>query len=185
MNDVILKTERTELKFPLPFITSQIVVEAIGDKETVKFMDSVPTMEYTEEDATNFMNYLKYTEKSDEELELGIFDMKTKKFIGMCTLKNINKEDSVCELGYWLEKSYVGNGYMTECCKAVIQYAKDELHMKALNAFVITEHLKSIALLERLGFIRKEPLKNDTENKGELVDRYWYKLLLRSAKSDD
>lgn len=178
MNNVILKTERMELKFPLPFITPQIVVEAIGDKETVEFMDAVPTMEYTEEDAINFMNYLKYTEKSDEDLELGIFDMKTRKFIGMCTLENINRENCVCELGYWLEKSYVGNGYMTECAKAVIQYAKNELNMKALNAFVITEHLKSIALLERLGFIRKELLKNDTENKGKVVDRYWYKLLL-------
>ena len=50
--------------------------------------------------------------------------------------------------------------------------------MKSVNAFVITEHEKSIALLERLGFVRKELLKNDTENKGKEVDRYWYKLIL-------
>ena len=67
---------------------------------------------------------------------------------------------------------------MTECAKAVIQYAKTNLGMKSLNAFVITEHEKSIRLLERLGFVRKELLKNDTENKGREVDRYWYKLVL-------
>ena len=39
--------------------------------------------------------------------------------------------------------------------------------MKSINAFVITEHKKSIALLERLGFIRKELLENDTENKAK------------------
>jgi RimJ/RimL family protein N-acetyltransferase len=142
-------------------------------------MDAVPTMDYTEKNAINFMEFLKYTEESDEELELGIFEIETNKFIGMCTLENINREYSVCELGYWLDKAYVGNGYMTECVNAIIQYAKNELHMKSVNAFVITEHKKSIALLERLGFVRKELLENDTENKGKEVNRYWYKLLLQ------
>lgn len=179
MDNVILRTERTEMKFPVPFITPQVVVEAIKDKETIKFMDAISTMEYSEENAANFMEFLKYTEKSDEELELGIFDIKTNQFIGMCTLENINREYGVCELGYWLDKAYVGKGYMTECVKAIIQYAKNEINMKSINAFVITENKKSIALLERLGFVRKELLKNDTENKGEEVDRYWYKLLLQ------
>ena len=96
----------------------------------------------------------------------------------MCTLENINREYGVCELGYWLDKAYVGNGYMTECVNAIIQYAKNELHMKSVNAFVIVEHKKSISLLERLGFVRKELLENDTENKGKEVNRYWYKLFL-------
>ena len=69
MDNVILKTERTEMKFPLPFITPQIIVEAIGNEETIEFMDAVPAMEYTEDNAINFMEFLKYTEKSDEELE--------------------------------------------------------------------------------------------------------------------
>lgn len=178
MNNVVLKTERTEMKFPLPFITPQMIVEAIGDKETIEFMAAVPTMDYTEENAKNFIEFLKYTEESDEELELGIFDIETNKFVGMCTLENINREYGVCELGYWLDKAYVGNGYMTECVNAIIQYAKNELHMKSVNAFVIVEHKKSISLLERLGFVRKELLENDTENKGKEVNRYWYKLFL-------
>lgn len=179
MDNVILQTEQTEMKFPLPFITPQEVVAAIKDKETIEFMDAVPTMEYKEENAVDFIDFLKYTEKSNNELELGIFDIKNNKFIGMCTLENINREYGVCELGYWIDKTYVGKGYMTECVKAVIQYAKNEINMKSINAFVITEHKKSIALLERLGFVRKELLKNDTDNKGKEVDRYWYKLLLQ------
>ena len=179
MDNVILRTERTEMKFLVPFITTQVVVEAIKDKETIKFMDAISTMEYSEENATNFMEFLKYTEKSDEELELGIFDKKNNRFIGMCTLENINKEYSVCELGYWLDKKYVGKGYMTECANAIIQFAKNELNMKSINAFVITEHKRSILLLERLGFVRMKLLENDTENKGKQANRYWYKLQLQ------
>ena len=41
MDNVILRTERTEMKFLVPFITTQVVVEAIKDKETIKFMDAI------------------------------------------------------------------------------------------------------------------------------------------------
>ena len=68
---------------------------------------------------------------------------------------------------------------MTECANAIIQFAKNELNMKSINAFVITEHKRSILLLERLGFIRMQLLENDTENKGKQANRYWYKLQLQ------
>lgn len=99
--------------------------------------------------------------------------------MGMCSLENINREYAVCELGYWLGKSYVGHGYMTECTKALVQYATETLGMKYINAFVVSEHKKSIALLERLGFNQRELLKNDTENKGIMVDRYWCQIKIQ------
>ena len=141
MDNVTLKTKRTEMKFPLTFITPQIVVETIGDKETIEFMDAVPAMEYTEENAISFMEFLKYTEKSDEELELGIFDIKTNQFIGMCTLENINREYGVCELGYWLDKAYVGKGYMTECVKESFNFIneKDAYDIVVTNTNIIID----------------------------------------------
>lgn len=183
MNHVTLNTERTQMKFPLAFLTPRSIVEAIGDQETVRFMSAVPSMNYSEEDAKGFMEFLKYTEDSDGDLELGIFDKATNKFIGMCSLENINRQYAVCELGYWLDSTYVGKGYMTECAKALVQYAKTELDIKFINAYVITEHTRSIHLLERLGFVRKERLKNDAENKGKPVDRYWYQLTFEQKET--
>ena len=179
MNHISINTERTEMKFPLYELTPRLIVKAIGDQETIQYMSAIPTMDYTEEDARGFMDFLKYTESSDEDLELGIFSKDTGAFMGMCSLENINREYAVCELGYWLSKAFVGKGYMTECANALVQYAINGLGMKYINAFVVTEHKKSIALLERLGFIRRVLLKNDTENKGVLVDRYWYQLTSR------
>jgi RimJ/RimL family protein N-acetyltransferase len=166
------------MKYPLPYIDSQSIVDAIGDEETVRFMDAVPAMIYTRQDAERFIEFLKYAEDSDELLELGLFEKQTGKFIGMCALENINRDDKVCELGYWLNLDYVGKGYMTQCVKTIIEYARETLHMTSINAFVITDHMKSIALLERNGFVRKELLENDTENKGIEVNRYWYKLAM-------
>ena len=106
------------------------------------------------------------------------------KAIGAIELKlkghtDMTDREDECELGYWLDKKYVGKGYMTECANAIIQFAKNELNMKSINAFVITEHKRSILLLERLGFVRMQLLENDTENKGKQANRYWYKLQLQ------
>jgi RimJ/RimL family protein N-acetyltransferase len=60
----------------------------------------------------------------------------------------------------------------------IIEYAREVLHMTSINILIITGHIKSIALLERNGFVRKELLENDTENKGIEVNRYWYKLTM-------
>lgn len=179
MDNVILHTPRTEMRFPLPGLTPQAILDAIGDEDTIRFMSAVPSMTYTKENAEDFLDFLAYTKDSGTELELGIFDRASGSFIGMCTLENISLEYRVCELGYWLSKSYVGQGYMAECTKALLAYAKGALQMRSVNAYVVTGHSRSIHLLERLGFQRKELLKNDTENKGELVDRWWYRLSLQ------
>jgi len=178
MDNVTLLSKRIEMKFPLQFINPSIIVDAIGDEDTIRFMDTIPAMEYTEIEAQKFISFLERTQKSETELELGIFDIQTNQFIGMCSLENIDRKNKVCELGYWLNKSYVGRGYMAECVETILQYAKDELDMESINAYVIVGNNKSTGLLERHHFIQKELLKNDTINKGVIVDRYWYKLSL-------
>lgn len=127
MKNVEIRTKRTVMKFPLQYVTGMIIKNAIENADTIRFMSAVPTMEYTIENANMFLEFLEYTSDFPTELELGIFDIDTDNFIGMCSLENIDIECKSCELGYWLTKSYVGKGYMTECVEAIIQYAKSFL----------------------------------------------------------
>ena len=118
MDNVILTTERTEMKFPLDFIDEKDIVRAIGDEDTIRFMDSVPNMTYTQDDAERFISFLKYARNSSEDLQLGIFEKENSTFIGMCTLEAIYNKTHTCELGYWLNKSFVEKGFMYECVSA-------------------------------------------------------------------
>ena len=172
MEGIILNTDRTVMQFPLGKITSADVVAAIHHPETIAYMDSVDAMEYTKADAESFLSFLEYTRTAADCLELGIFEKETESFIGMCTLENITREQA--ELGYWLCADYVGKGLMSECAGALMQYAKDVLKLPKIEAYVIVGHEKSIALLERLGFERKEYLEKNTENKGKIEDRFRY-----------
>ncbi len=59
------------------------------------------------------------------------------------------------EIGYTLSPEYQGNGYALEAVKGVINYNFSELKKHRKTASVDPDNIKSIKLLERIGF-RKE-----------------------------
>lgn len=74
--------------------------------------------------------------------------------IGVHFLDNETKNKQV-EIGYTLDKRYRGYGYATESLFRVIDFLITDLNKHRIIASVDPTNLKSIRLLERLGF-RKE-----------------------------
>lgn len=62
------------------------------------------------------------------------------------------KEPEYPELGFVVEEKYQNKGIAFEACKSVIQYVKKDLHMNTIQARVHPENIKSINLLNKLGF---------------------------------
>lgn len=60
------------------------------------------------------------------------------------------------EIGYIVGKAWQRKGYGYELCKAVLQYAKEELELQFLNCFVEKENLASLGLAKKLGFTEQE-----------------------------
>ena len=57
-----------------------------------------------------------------------------------------------CATGYHLDKEYVGQGIMTEALKGAIEYMFDVYKMHRIEAFILPENDKSLAVVNRLGF---------------------------------
>ena len=57
-----------------------------------------------------------------------------------------------CATGYHLDKEYTGQGYMTEALRAGCQFMFREYKMHRVEAFILPENERSIALVNRLGF---------------------------------
>jgi RimJ/RimL family protein N-acetyltransferase len=55
-------------------------------------------------------------------------------------------------IGFWLAEHATGHGYATAACRAVIDYARDELGATDIFGGVTHGNIRSIALLQRLGF---------------------------------
>lgn len=173
----MLVTERLILKSPLGVVNAKDVVSAIADENTVRYMDSAPS-EYTLEDASSFLRFLESVRDDAGCVQLGLFLKDTGEFIGMVSLENIDPAGRSGDLGYWVSERHVGKGLAGEACRGVIDHARLNVGMSSINAYVITENARSIRLLETLGFSRVRTLPKDVENKGELVDRYLYTLVL-------
>ena len=71
-------------------------------------------------------------------------------FIGCCGLRPY--QDNIYELGFHLLPRYWHQGYGYEAAKAVIEYAFDEMKVKALIAGHHPENKASANLLSKLGF---------------------------------
>lgn len=80
--------------------------------------------------------------------------LKEGKLIGDIGIHFID-DDYQIEIGYTLSPEYQGNGYAVEAVKAVINYTFSVFRKHRITASVDPDNLKSIKLLQKIGF-RKE-----------------------------
>lgn len=75
----------------------------------------------------------------------------TKECLGMCGLVKRDGLDNV-DVGYAFLPEHFGKGYAYESTNRVVQFAKEKVGLKILDAITIAENASSIKLLEKLGF---------------------------------
>ena len=69
------------------------------------------------------------------------------------------------ELGYVFAKRAWGKGFATEAIEAILKYARDELCLDSINAFVIPENAVSVHILKKFGFEEiKKVMLHDEEH---------------------
>jgi RimJ/RimL family protein N-acetyltransferase len=71
--------------------------------------------------------------------------------MGICGLKKRDFLDDV-DLGYAFLPRYAGQGYALEAAIAVVQYARNVLHLPRLVAITLPGNQRSNQLLKKLGF---------------------------------
>ncbi|MCI7107388.1 MAG: GNAT family N-acetyltransferase [Lachnospiraceae bacterium] len=74
------------------------------------------------------------------------------------------------ELGYLIAPQWQSRGIATEICRAILEYARQNLYFERVNALTDAGNVPSIALLERLGFEYIE----DMDVTGRRMRRYIY-----------
>ena len=90
---------------------------------------------------------------ADGDSFLAVCLKETGKLIGYITLNESKKEDDLeFNIGYCFNFDYHGNGYATEGCRALIDYAFEQLGADRVITGTAAENRASCRLLERLGF---------------------------------
>lgn len=76
--------------------------------------------------------------------------------LGVANLRDIVRGALMgCHLGYGLAPEALGRGYMTEAVRRTMEIAFDELGLHRVEANVIPRNVRSLAVVERAGFVRE------------------------------
>ncbi len=96
------------------------------------------------------------------------------KYIGSVCLWNISLENAVAEIGFVLLPPFQGNGLMQEALQAAINYGFNIMLLNEIIAITAVNNRKSIALVERNGFICDPDfsLEENTVEKQLIMGKY-------------
>ena len=81
---------------------------------------------------------------------------------------------SEVDLGYFVGAAYRRKGYAEEACRAVLAYGEERLYFPEISAYVESDNVPSLKLIQKLGFVK--------ERKLEYQGRAMYRFLRKSRK---
>jgi ribosomal-protein-alanine N-acetyltransferase len=90
--------------------------------------------------------------------------------IGTLCFWQIQKQHYRAEIGYMLQPSLQGKGYISEALRAVINYGFSVMELHSVEANVNPSNEKSIRLLERHGFVREAYFRENYFYDGQFLD---------------
>mgnify|MGYP002408322204 FL=1 len=94
----------------------------------------------------------------DDNVRMGIWQ--ADELMGRIDLNPV--EPGAFVLGYWIGSEYIGKGYVTAGCRALLDYGREALGATDYWAGVTHGNQRSVAVLERLGFCATERLEKHT-----------------------
>lgn len=118
------------------------------------------TYHQTVEDSLDFIRRSRARWILRDELNLGIFETATGRYLGGTGYHIRNLDAGYFEIGYWLRASAAGHGYMTETVRLLTDYAFEHLGANRVEIRCDARNTHSAAVAERLGFVREGRLRN-------------------------
>lgn len=140
-------------------------------KEWLTWVDNIQTI-------GDFKNYIAKCKLQHEEgSDLGYVIIFNKIVAGRIGLHNIDHQNKIASIGYWLDENYTGKGIISKCCKAIINYAYDTLNINRIEIKCGTGNNKSKAIPEKLGFKKEGILREAELVNNTFIDLYIFSML--------
>ncbi len=153
---------------------SQAVFEIANEsrnylREWLIWVDDMQSVEFIE-------NYIKGSkQRNSDGIEFAFVIIENQKVVGRMGIYRINTINRIGEIGYWLAENKQGKGIVTKCCKGLINFCFNELHLNRVEIICGTENYKSQVIPERLGFTKEGIIRQ-----GALVHNKFINLCLFS-----
>jgi ribosomal-protein-serine acetyltransferase len=132
---------------------------ALVDRNRAYLREWMPWLDNTisAEDERSFIKRSRAQFANNEGMAAGIwFQGKLAGGIGFNRIHPVNR---LTDIGYWLSADCQGKGLVTRSCRALLDYAFNELKLNRVEIYAATGNRKSRAIPERLGFVQEGILR--------------------------
>jgi RimJ/RimL family protein N-acetyltransferase len=174
-NSIEFNTERLVLR-PIRLDDAETIFKYRSDSTINKYQGWIPN---TIDDVYDF---IKIRVSSTIDLigtwyQFVIIKKEKNELIGDIGIHFLDSDKKQVEIGCTLDKNHQGKGYATEALKELINYLFHELHKHRIITSIDPNNIKSIGLVERLGFRKEAHFKESILIRGEWVDDLVYAIL--------
>jgi ribosomal-protein-alanine N-acetyltransferase len=128
-----------------------------SDPEVTRFFSWGPYRE--EDEARAFVESLDRQREAGERLELAIVPNTDDRPLGITGLSDFSHRDRRAVIGTWLGRPHWGSGANRESKALVLAMAFRALGLIRVSALASPQNVRSIAALERLGFVHEGVLR--------------------------
>ena len=144
----VFETERLRAR-PIELSDAPRVTELFQEKDLAWNLGRAP-WPYALKDAENWLKIVARQWAAETEFPFAI--LKDDTLIGCCGIVQIDAEQNIWEIGYWVGKPYWGKGYVTEASIGLLDWAERELGITRFVSGHIFDNPASGRVLEKLGF---------------------------------
>jgi RimJ/RimL family protein N-acetyltransferase len=90
--------------------------------------------------------------------------------VGTAGLRNIDREHSQAEMGFWIAVDCWGRGYATEAAQALLHFGFESLNLNRIYAHYMLRNPASGRVLEKVGMKREGVLRERVRKWGVFED---------------
>ena len=148
-------------------------------REWLGWVDNTKTVEDTRAFAA--MNLEKFAKR--EGLDTAIFYKG--QFVGKVSINTINWSLKKCEIGYFLDEKFQGEGIMTRAVKGIIDIAFHEYKLQKVEIHAAVDNKKSRHIAERLSFMHEGTIRQAEWLYDHYVDHAVYGLMAEDWVGED
>ena len=152
-------------------------VFALIDQDRQHLRTWLPFVDATlvEDDTLSFIRFSLEQFAANEGLTAGIWSGGS--FSGVVGTRKIDWINRRVEIGYWLGKSFEGQGIMTDCCRAMVDHLFNELDLNRVEIQSAVGNARSAAVAKRLKFTLEGKRRQAELVNGEFLDLLMFSML--------
>jgi [ribosomal protein S5]-alanine N-acetyltransferase len=173
--DAVIETDRLRIR-PYQLKDVDSLYEVVSEPN---FYQYVPEEVPTHDDVRKIVEWsmdcnLKNTPEKIIKFNLAIIDKEYDELIGYCGLGPFDLNKNKVELYFGLSEQYRGMGLAKEAASAVLNYGFNAIGLNEMVSTVHPDNIASVKILESLGFVYFNTLKDLPKNEAYFEGHSYY-----------